>query len=47
MLDSFIENIFVQFGGQVFQQTIVIPVCTHCTPLLAALFLHPDEANFF
>lgn len=32
----FMDNIFVQFGGLVFQ-TICIPVGTNCAPLLADL----------
>jgi len=28
MLDFLIDNIFVLFGGRVFQQTIGIPMCT-------------------
>jgi hypothetical protein len=39
MLDFVIDNIFVLFGGQVFQQMIGIPMCTHCCQLLADLFL--------
>ena len=34
-----IDNIFVQFGGRVFQQTIGIPMGTNCAPLLADLCL--------
>ena len=45
MLDFFIDNIFVQFGGQVFQP-IGIPMGTNFASLLADLFLHPYEANF-
>ena len=33
------ENIFVLYGGQVFQQSIGIPIGTHCSPLLADLFM--------
>ena len=39
-------NIFVQFGGQVFQQTIGIPMGTNCAPLLADLFLYSYESDF-
>ena len=39
MLDFFIENKLVQFGGRVFQQTIGIPMCPNCVPLLADVFL--------
>jgi hypothetical protein len=41
-----IDNIFVQFGGLVFQQTIGIPISTNCAPLLADLFLHSYKADF-
>ena len=46
MLDLLIDNIFVTFGGHVFQQTIGIPMGTNCAPLLADLFLHSYEAEF-
>merc|ERR1711860_20912 len=46
MLDFFIDNIFVQCGGLVFQQRIGIPMGTNCAPLLADLFLHSYEAEF-
>ena len=39
MLDYLIDNIFVQFGGRVFQQTIGIPVGTYYAHLLAYLIL--------
>jgi len=45
MLDIFIDNIFVLFGGQVFQQTIDILLGTNCGPLLADLFLRTYEAD--
>ena len=35
MTEFFIDNIFVRFGGQFFQQTICIPMDTDCAPLLA------------
>ena len=41
-----IDNIFVQFGGRVFQQTIGIPMGTNCAPLLADLFLYSRESEF-
>ena len=47
MLDFLIDNIFVMFGGQVFQQTVGIPMGTNCAPLLADLFLYSYEAEFF
>ena len=37
MLEYLIENIFVEFGGRIFQQTIGIPMGTNCAPLLADL----------
>jgi hypothetical protein len=46
MLDFLIDNIFVLFGGRVFQQTIDIPIGTNCAPLLVDLFLHAYEADF-
>ena len=46
MLEFLIDNIFVEFGGQVFQQTIGIPMGTNCAPLLADLFLYSYEARF-
>ena len=45
MLDFLIDNIFVTFGGRVFQQTVGIPMGTICAPLLADLFLYYYEAN--
>ena len=46
MLENLIDNIFVEFGGRIFQQTIGIPLGTNCAPLLAALFLCSYEAEF-
>ena len=46
MLDFLIDNIFVEFGGRVFQQTVGIPMGTNCAPLLADLFLYSYEAEF-
>jgi len=46
MLEFLIDNIFVMFGGRVFQQTVGIPMCTNCAPLLADLFLYSYEADF-
>ena len=42
MLEFLIDNIFVMFGGRVFQQT----VGTICAPLLADLFFYSYEADF-
>jgi hypothetical protein len=38
MLEFLIDNIFVFFGGTLFQQVIGIPMGTNCAPLLADLF---------
>jgi glucose uptake protein GlcU len=38
MLYFFIDNIFVLFGGRMYQQTMGISIGTNCTPLLAVLF---------
>jgi hypothetical protein len=34
MLESLIDNIFVSFGGTLFQQVVGIPMGTNCAPLL-------------
>ena len=39
MLEFLIDNIFVTFGGRVFQHTIGIPMGTNCAPLLADVSL--------
>ena len=46
MLEYLIYNMFVEFGGRIFQQTIGIPTGTNCAPLLADLFLYSYEAEF-
>ena len=46
MLEFLIDNIFVIFGGRVFQQTVGLPIGTKCAPLLADLFLYSYETNF-
>ena len=46
MLNFLIDNIFVEYGGVIFQQTIGIPMGTNCAPLLADLFLYTYEAEF-
>ena len=45
MLEFLIDNIFVVFGNQVFQQSVGIPMGTNCAPLLADLFLYSYEAE--
>jgi hypothetical protein len=43
---SFIfNNIFGLFGGRIFQQTVGIPLDTHCFPLFVDLFLYSYEAD--
>ena len=44
MLEFLIDNIFVIFGGRVFQQSAYLWVQT--APLLADLFLYSQEADF-
>ena len=46
MVNFLIDNIYVEFGGMIFQQTIGIPMGTNCAPLLADLFLYTYEAEF-
>ena len=46
MIDFLIDNIFVECGGEIFQQVIGIPMGTNCAPLLADLFLYSYEAEF-
>ena len=45
MFDFCIDNIFVQFGGLLFHQTICNTVGTNCVPMPAGLFLHSYEAG--
>jgi hypothetical protein len=46
ILDFLIDNIFVMFGGHVFQRTVGIPMDTNCDPFLAGLFLYSHKADF-
>ena len=46
MLELLIDSTFVIFGGRVFQQTVGLPMCTNCAPLLVDLFLYSYEADF-
>jgi hypothetical protein len=45
MLEFLIDNIFVIFGGRVFQKTDGIPMGANCAPLLADLCLYSYEAG--
>ena len=47
MLEFLIDNIFVSFGGALFQQVVGIPMGTNCAPLLADSFLYSYESEFF
>jgi hypothetical protein len=46
MLEFLIDNIFVSFGGALFQQVVGIPMGTNCALLLADLFLYSYESEF-
>ena len=46
MIESLVDNIYVRFGGQLFQQMDGIPMGTNCAPLLADLFLYSYENEF-
>ena len=46
MVEFMIDNIFVMFGGRVFQQTVGIFMGTNCAPILAHLFLYSYEEDF-
>jgi hypothetical protein len=46
MLEFLIDNIFVSFGGTLFQYVVGIPMGTNCAPLLADLFLYSYESEF-
>ena len=37
------DNLYVKFGGQLFQRMVGIPMGTNCAPLLADLFLYSYE----
>jgi hypothetical protein len=46
MLEFLIDNMFVSFGGTLFQQVAGIPMGTNCSPVLADLFLYSYESEF-
>ena len=46
MLEFLIDNIFVSFGGTLFQQVVGIPMGTNCAPILTDLFLYSYESEF-
>ena len=43
MTEFLVDNIYVRFGGQIFQQMVGIPMGTNCAPLLSHSFLYPYE----
>ena len=43
MTEFLVDNIYVRFSGQLFQQMVGIPMGTNCAPLLADLFLYSYE----
>jgi hypothetical protein len=45
ILEFLIDNIYVVVGGQVFQQSVGIPMGTNCAPLLLDLFLYSYEVE--
>jgi hypothetical protein len=47
MLGFLVDNIYVVFGDQVFQQFVGIPMGTNCAPILEDLFWYSYEAEFF
>ena len=45
-IEFLVDNIYVRFGGQLFRQTVGIPMGTNCAPLLADLFLYSYKNEF-
>ena len=43
MIEILVDNIYVRFGGQLFQQMVGIPMGISCAPLLADLLLYSYE----
>ena len=46
MTKFLVDNIYVRFGGQLFQQMVGIPMGTNCAPLLADFFLYSYKNEF-
>ena len=46
MIEFLVDNIHARFGGQLFRQTVGIPMGTNRAPLLADLFLYSYENEF-
>ena len=47
MLEFLVDNIFVVFAGDVFQQIVGITMGTNCAPLLADIFLYSYQAELY
>ena len=47
MVEFVIDNIYVEFGGHVYQLTVGIPMGINCAPLVADLFLYSYEALLY
>ena len=46
ILELLIDNIFVSFGGTLFQQVVGIPMGTHWAPFLVDLFVYSYKSEF-
>ena len=46
MIEFLVDNIYVRFGGQLFRQTVGIPMGTNYVSLLGDLFLYSYENEF-
>ena len=46
MIEFLVDSIFVRFDGQLFRQTVGIPMRTNCAPLSADLFLQSCQNEF-
>ena len=46
IMEFLIDNLFISFGGTLFQQVVGIPMGMNCVPLLADLFLYSYESGF-
>ena len=47
MVEFLIDNICVEFGGHIYQQTVGIPMGTNGAPLVADLFLYSYEVFLY
>ena len=45
MVDFFIDNIYVEFCGHAYQQTVGLHMGTNCAQLVADLILYSHEAE--